>query len=58
MMDDYGEEQLDERDVALMRAIETLLHELLRDSTRMPNKEELARRYARAILVRCRDRIV
>jgi hypothetical protein len=48
---------VEERASALTHAVESLLRELLRDSTRTPNKDELVRQYARAIVLRCLDRI-
>ena len=47
----------EERASALAHAVESLLRELLRDSTRTPNKNELVRQYARAIILRCLDRV-
>ena len=48
---------VEERASALTHAVESLLRELLRDSTATPNKDELVRQYARAIVLRCLDRI-
>jgi hypothetical protein len=50
-------DDLDSRAAALVRAIESLLRELLLDSTTKPNKEEVVQQYARAIVVRCLDRV-